>query len=327
LISGTNVAQVAPDVYRCALPTGFSVGDVHVYLVPDQNGVMVIDTGLGTEESMSALERGLADIGSALGQVHTIVLTHGHADHAGGAALLQERTNARLIGHPLLPGWLQPTPESLQAEAEFFERLYTECGLAKSLRESAHAERNLHRQMVRPVRLDATVAEHDAVAGWRVVYTPGHSESHISLWREQDRVLIGGDVCIQHVSVNALVEPNAEYRDRVQSVAHFRATFLKLLALGITEILPGHGQSVTDPDALLARRLEEQETRIAQLMTAIYTGERTVWELAAALFPRHLKELTLIVSEVLGHLDYALVAGQVSGRRDADGAVRYRLAP
>ncbi len=327
MTTSTNVAQIAPGVYRCALPTGFSVGDVYAHLVPDEQGVMVVDAGLGTEESMAALEQGLSDIGCAPDQVHTIVLTHGHADHAGGAAALKERTGARLIGHPLLMRWLQPTRESMRAEDEFFEQLYRACGLSPLLWEAARVERDSYRQMVRPVSPDGNATEGDIVRGWRVVYTPGHSESHISLWREHDRVMIGGDVCIQHISANALIEPDEECFGRIQSVARFRETFLKLLALKISAILPGHGEPIADPQTLIARRLRDQDARIAQLMAAIGTDECTVWELASTLFPRHLKEITLIVSEVLGHLDFAQTVGQVTSSCDTNGVVRYRLAP
>ena len=326
MTTGTHVSQVASGVYRCTLPTGFAVGDVHAYLIPDQQGVTVVDAGLGTEESMAALEQGVRDIGCTLDQAHTIVLTHGHADHAGGAATLKERTNARLIGHPLLLRWLQPTAESRRAEDEFFERLYCACGLSQPLRETARSEQNRYRQMVRPVCLDAGAGEDDIVSGWRIVYTPGHSESHLSLWREHDRTMIGGDSCIQHISANALVEPDEECLGRVQSVAQFRRTFLKLRAMEISVILPGHGESVLDPQALIVRRLHDQEKRVAQLVAAIDTEERTVWDLASSLFPRHLKEPTLIVSEVLGHLDYAVTVGQVTSSCDGNGVVRYRLA-
>ena len=60
------------------------------YILPTQNGnAIVIDPGAEPERILAFLkEKGLS--------VKLIIFTHGHSDHIGGAAVLQEKTGAEL---------------------------------------------------------------------------------------------------------------------------------------------------------------------------------------------------------------------------------------
>ena len=46
--------------------------------------------------------------------------------------------------------------------------------------------------------------------GFTVIETPGHASTHISLYRESDGILIGGDALISHISSNPILEPPYE---------------------------------------------------------------------------------------------------------------------
>lgn len=46
----------------------------------------------------------------------------------------------------------------------------------------------------KPCKVDRALKEGDDVAGFEVLFTPGHSPGHVSYWRESDRVLVCGDV-------------------------------------------------------------------------------------------------------------------------------------
>ncbi len=104
-------------------------------------------------------------------------LTHAHPDHQGASHAICERLG--------LPWW---------------------CGAADALAMETAGE--IMARM--PLHwLSATVGPHwvgpphpvsrklregDEVGGFRVLETPGHTAGHLSFWREQDRVLVLGDV-------------------------------------------------------------------------------------------------------------------------------------
>jgi len=68
--------------------------DCHTYLIDGGEELALVDAGFGpgTEEILSLVR---AD-GFDPGRISTIVVTHYHADHAGGAAPLKRATGARL---------------------------------------------------------------------------------------------------------------------------------------------------------------------------------------------------------------------------------------
>ena len=171
--------------------------------------------------------------------------------------------------------------------------------------------------------LDDQLTEGEQIGDFTVLFTPGHSNSSIALYRERDHVLIAGDVLIDHVSSNAFVEPDPVTFTRIPSVKLFYDTFHSLLDQKLSRVLSGHGIVITDPHALIRLRLEMQDKRVEQLMNQIKAGHHTVRQLAQALFPGKMKELMLIVAEIVGHLDLATERGMVKQAVDDHGLIRY----
>jgi len=74
------------------------VGISNVYIVAGDGPLVVVDAGgPGDDERVADA---LTEIGRSPGDVALIVLSHGHADHAGGAAGLRQRTGATIVSHP-----------------------------------------------------------------------------------------------------------------------------------------------------------------------------------------------------------------------------------
>lgn len=70
--------------------------DCTVYLLEGKGGCVLIDAGCGTNTSWILDEIRLT--GHEPEEVTAILLTHGHGDHAGGAAELKEACKARVYG-------------------------------------------------------------------------------------------------------------------------------------------------------------------------------------------------------------------------------------
>lgn len=97
-----------------------------------------------------------------------------------------------------------------------------------------------------------SLEEGDEVAGFKVLFTPGHSPGHISFWRESDRVLLCGDVLWGMNPVTGrggpreplpLVSPDPRAnRDSARRLAELRP---ELVAFG-------HGPPLRDPAAFAA---------------------------------------------------------------------------
>lgn len=72
--------------------------DAAYLVIQDGHGAFI---DCGTNHSVPALLKALADVGLAASQIDWLILTHVHLDHAGGAGeLMAQLPNARLAVHP-----------------------------------------------------------------------------------------------------------------------------------------------------------------------------------------------------------------------------------
>src|SRR5690349_14247398 len=69
------------------------------YLIPGDDGIVVVDPGWDSEEGWSALRDGLATAGASQADVLGVVVTHVHSDHHGLSKRLQE-SGAWVAMHP-----------------------------------------------------------------------------------------------------------------------------------------------------------------------------------------------------------------------------------
>jgi glyoxylase-like metal-dependent hydrolase (beta-lactamase superfamily II) len=112
-----------------------------------------------------------------------ILLTHGHADHAGSAAELADFWSVPIFAHPLEMPYLtgrsqypplDPTVGGFLAMIGRFVALRA-CNLGDRVRELGPS--------LDPLGLE----------GWEWHHTPGHSPGHVSFFRRQDGTLLAGD--------------------------------------------------------------------------------------------------------------------------------------
>ncbi len=71
--------------------------DCNIYLLDGGNELAVIDTGTGT--SAPKIIENIKQMGFDPSNISHILLTHFHADHAGGASALRELTGAKVAGN------------------------------------------------------------------------------------------------------------------------------------------------------------------------------------------------------------------------------------
>jgi glyoxylase-like metal-dependent hydrolase (beta-lactamase superfamily II) len=125
----------------------------------------------------------LALAGIAAQDVTRILLTHAHADHAGGAARMSRRTDSGVSVHQddaeaLRTGRTPPADPTLR-----LGRLMTRItSRGRPAFEPVPVEDELVDGQLLPV-----------AGGLRVVHTPGHSPGHASFLHEPTGVLVTGD--------------------------------------------------------------------------------------------------------------------------------------
>ena len=91
---GKNMHQ---EIKAISLLLPFRLGRVNCYLVKNDTGYVLIDTG--SPNRRSYLENILQTSGCKPGHLTLIILTHGDFDHTGNAAYLRKKYSTRIAMH------------------------------------------------------------------------------------------------------------------------------------------------------------------------------------------------------------------------------------
>ncbi|WBL13596.1 MBL fold metallo-hydrolase [Sutcliffiella sp. NC1] len=292
-------------IQQITIPTPFPVGDVHTYVILGEK-VTLVDAGVRTKEAWEYFKKELNVIGLTPDDIDQIVVTHQHPDHVGLIDFF--RRDIPVIGHERSHLWMIKDEAYLKTHTEFYLSILLEAGvdqrffpLTEKVNDMLHFSCNRG--------LTDLVDEGDSIQGldgWKVLYTPGHSSAHISLWHEQKGTLIGGDVLLAHISPNPLIEPCYPGEDeRRKALVEYIASLEKLSLLPIRQVLPGHGNNISNAKELIEERLLKQEKRAEKVLAFIRKQPRTAYEICVHLFPTvYEKQLMLTLSETIGQLDY-----------------------
>jgi glyoxylase-like metal-dependent hydrolase (beta-lactamase superfamily II) len=185
---------------------------------------VVIDPGPDDPAHLAALERALGGV-----TPEAIVLTHSHADHAGGAAALAAATGAPVLAATDAGGAGYPPELAVRWVAEGVG-VETDSGL-------------LH-----------------------VLATPGHAPEHIALrWTGGDApeggAVFVGDLLMGSGDTTLVAPPEGDLRAYLQSLE-------RLGALKPAVLYPAHGPPLTNPAAALRRYVAHRMERVAQVRAA-----------------------------------------------------------
>jgi len=231
-----SLDNVAPGLF------GLRIMMVNVYAITTESGWVLIDAGLPM--SASRIRR-WAESQFTRHKPEMIVLTHGHFDHVGALPDLASEWEVPVYAHPLELPYLQgkakyPPPDPgaggglMSLLAPFYPRGPIEMG-----------------NRVQSLPADGSLP---GLTDWRWIHTAGHTDGHVSFFRESDRRLVVGDAfsTTKAESVLSIATQKPElhgppaYYTSDWDMA--KASVELLAGLKPQSIAPGHGSPMTGPD-------------------------------------------------------------------------------
>ncbi len=99
-VARTEVTEVAPNILRMQLPIRMpGLGHVNMYALLDDRGAAVIDPGLPGPWTWQAIQDRLRQADLRPKDIHTVLITHSHPDHFGGAQRFVKEHGATVVAH------------------------------------------------------------------------------------------------------------------------------------------------------------------------------------------------------------------------------------
>lgn len=288
---------------------------VNVYGVDTGDGFVLVDVGWD-EASWRSLVDGLRLAGARLSDVAGVVLTHGHPDHAGLAARIQNEVGCWVKAHPAEGRWMGDA--AVRRRADNRARWPDLLGLPEPAVESMRERAERARAMAAPAVLDPL--DDGGIVGGRLraIRTAGHSPGHLCLVDRSGDVFSGDHV------LPDLVSPLYLGVDSPNPLRDFFDGIERLEAPPPGRLLPGHGDPVTEPAARFAAVRAHYANRLRLLLAEIDPRDPSAvspWVLAQRL--PHRQQWTSMSSltrtnaaiEVLALLRFAESAGLVAPLR------------
>lgn len=245
-----ELESIAPDL------SGLRILFVNVFAVHSSDSWVLVDAGLYL--SAKWIQRWAArEFGSL--RPKAIILTHAHFDHAGALEDLAKEWDVPVYAHPLEVPHITGKAKYPPPDPSVGGGLMAVLSPLYSRGPSNVGER------AKPLPGDGSVPH---LPDWRCIPTPGHTDGHVSFFRESDRTLLVGDAfcTTDQESFLAVAQqkpelhgPPAYYTTNWDAA---RDSVRKLAALHPLIIAPGHGQPIVGEDAAvhlaeLAQRFDE----------------------------------------------------------------------
>jgi glyoxylase-like metal-dependent hydrolase (beta-lactamase superfamily II) len=353
-----EVTEVAPGIFRMQLPINMpGLGHVNCYALEDERGFAVVDPGMPDPDTFTSLTSRLAQLGAKPENVHTVLVTHSHPDHFGGAGRLRVTVDAEVVAHrefrTIFDPWDQDTMELFDARvpvvepdgfdpARFGEYLFGDDDLPELparhtpwggvipfppkeeiLRMRAWDDLT-KRGFISPQptrRLDDTEVVRLARREWIVVHTPGHTNDHMCLFDPTDGVLLSGDHVLPTITPHISgLGANGD------NLADFFAGLERVAGLdGVATVLPAHGHPFADLAARTKAIRHHHEERLDLLKQIVDSrDECDVIDASHELFQER-SWGSMAESETFAHLEHLVNIGDAT-RRSHDGRLWYRLA-
>lgn len=191
-----NSVHSAKDYFQVASGVwGRKIVFVNIYMIAvEANGWVLIDAGLkGSAQHIIDMA---ADLFGNNNPPKAIILTHGHFDHVGTLKdLLEYWTDVKVFAHlleiPYLKGISSYPPADPMVGGGFM-----------SLLSFMYPNKPIDLgNRIQPIQ---AYEQLPYLNNWSYIHTPGHSPGHISLLREQDRLIIAGDAFVTTKQESAL---------------------------------------------------------------------------------------------------------------------------
>jgi glyoxylase-like metal-dependent hydrolase (beta-lactamase superfamily II) len=325
-----TLMEVASGVHWLRMPLPFELNHINLWLLEDDAGWVIVDTGIAADETRAIWTR-LLDHELRRHPVAGVLVTHLHPDHVGLSGWLcdrydcelwmtrEEYLSARMLASDEPP----PPPVAIDfyraagltdEQLEQYRQRFGRYGdLLSVLPESYHRLQD---------------GEHLSIGGrsWEVVIGRGHSPEHACLSCAELGLMIAGDQALPTISPNVSVWPTEPQADPLADWLDSCHGLTDRVASDVL-VLPAHGRPYHGLRERLDALIAEHEEGLEQIRERCQSPQRAV-DLFETLFRGLIGDGNRImaVGEAVAHLNYLQQRGELRTDADERGVRWYRTA-
>jgi glyoxylase-like metal-dependent hydrolase (beta-lactamase superfamily II) len=327
-----GVYEVAAGVYRMPLPLpNDGLRAVNVYVLTEEEGLVLVDAGWAITEAREAMSEGLATLDAGIGDIRRFLVTHAHRDHYTLAVTLRREFGTSVaLGageKPSLQALNDPRHPPLGQQVQLLRELGAS-ELADQIAGAAHHDRDLTIWQYPDEWLEEGALQLPGRT-LQVVPTPGHTAGHVVLHDDGNQLLFAGDHVLPTITPSIGLEP-VVVSDPLGS---FLRSLERVRRMPDARLLPAHGPVTASVHARIDELVAHHGRRLDQSEDALRNGATTAYEAARQLrWTRREHTLDsldpfnamLAVAETGAHLDLLVAQGRLT-KSVVDGVRRYTI--
>jgi glyoxylase-like metal-dependent hydrolase (beta-lactamase superfamily II) len=280
---------------------------------------------LNGDESWESLQKTLKNNDFTLTDITGILLTHHHTDHIGLVNRILSAHSIPVYAHPYAKLLLNRDSEYVKMRVEFFRKLYQEMGCGEmGQQQVANLQNPINLGEKNRIHCEILEFTDNLHFGFEIFEIPGHAPDQVAFYHKESKWLFAGDLLIDTISSNAYIEPNND-GSRTKSLIQQKQSLENCLSLNAELVFPGHGMIIKNPSDLINKRLKELDEKASKYINMIKSGITTASGLAKLRYnDRYEKQFFSIMSQVIGHLDYLELQGEIQKKME-NGIWRYYI--
>lgn len=320
---------VAPGVYWLRMPLPMALDHINLWLLADDDGWTVIDTGISLPPTVELWEQVFTQHLNDL-PIKRVLVTHLHPDHIGLAGWLVEKTGAEFCmsaaEHTMSRKLRADTGKAAPQNAVGF---YTAAGFSPSDLDRFRRMYGRFGKLISPIPNNFTcikegetlnIGAHD----WELITGSGHSPEHICLFSPELQLFISGDQLLPRISSVITVWPTDPDSNPLKNWLESCKKLSAFLPENVL-VLPSHGEPFRGAHRRLEALITGHEQNLEKLYIACRSPQRAI-DVFDVLFKGKIDEGNYMMAcgESIAHLNYLMNLKKISAELDDSGVRWYQ---
>lgn len=285
--------KIYEDFYFLKVEKRGFVDSSSLLVIRDSKGLICVETGGGGEKNIRQTTDLFEADGLNIRDVHTVIISHTHADHMGAIAHFRVMCPAlTVVDHELDAPYLQ--------DNTLLNRIFDADLVATHFPGNKLDILDFYASFcpISESSPDRTVQEGDQIScgayTFEVIHTPGHHIGHISLFERNLGLLFVGDMLGMEVPF---------YTPSSGGAAGYLLSMRKYQSLDVTRIVPSHGDLIETPREAVQGAVGKLKRREERILEALKISPMTFNELLPELFRNPDQHMFPGAAILASHLD------------------------